>query len=536
MISPNEKRWIWWFAFLLLGITSIPYLLGYILQGEDWRFTGFVFGVEDGNSYIAKMLWGSTGAWLFRTPYTAFPQNGFFAFIPYMLLGKLTATPSQHEQLVALFQIFRWVGGMAMIWASYQFLALFFDEIRLRRWGVVLVITGGGLGWLSIFGLQDLWFKGLPLEFYSPETFGFLSIYGLPHLSLGRALLIWGLVGYLKGGEVQKVGRIQLVLPGFLWLILGIMQPLTVVTGWAVLAAHLGLMATYGLYGYYKREVFDWKKWRNHVKIAITMIILSSPLVIYTMLSFTFDPFLREWSSQNLIMSPPPGDYLLAFAVILPFVITGLRKMLEEIKPRTLALLGWVLIFPLLAYAPYNLQRRLPDGIWVALVTLGLFGLSIIKSKIWRLASYTWLIWSILSVIILLVGSIFTISQVQSPIFRPAAEVEAFLFLRIQAPENAVVITSYENANPLPAWAPVRVLIGHGPESMRLAQIQPQVEDFIAYRLEPSRQKELLELFDAKYILLGPQEISRGFYKDVDTGIYKLLYQKDGYLILEVQE
>ena len=323
MISPNEKRWIWWFAFLLLGITSIPYFLGYVLQGEDWRFTGFVFGVEDGNSYIAKMLWGSTGAWLFRTPYTAFPQNGFFAFIPYMLLGKLTTPPSQHEQLVALFQVFRWAGGMAMIWASYQFLALFFDEIRLRRWGVVLVITGGGLGWLSIFGLQDLWFKGLPLEFYSPETFGFLSIYGLPHLSLGRALLIWGLIDYLKGGEVKKAGRIQLVFPGFLWLILGLMQPLTVVTGWAVLAAHLGLMAMHGLFRHYKREVFDWKKWRNHVKIAITMILLSSPLVIYTMLSFTFDPFLREWSNQNLIMSPPPGDYLLAFAVILPFVITG---------------------------------------------------------------------------------------------------------------------------------------------------------------------------------------------------------------------
>jgi len=114
--------------------------------------------------------------------------------------------------------------------------------------------------------------------------------------------------------------------------------------------------------------------------------------------------------------------------------------------------------------------------------------------------------------------------------------VEAFLFLRVQAPENAVVITSYENSNPLPAWVPVRALIGHGPESMRLAQIQPLVEDFIAYRLEPSRQKELLELFDAKYILLGPQEISGGFYKDVDTEIYKLLYQKDGYLILEVQE
>ena len=55
---------------------------GFWLQGSDWRFTGFFIGVEDGNSYIAKMLSGTAGNWIFRTPYTAYPQNGFLAFLP----------------------------------------------------------------------------------------------------------------------------------------------------------------------------------------------------------------------------------------------------------------------------------------------------------------------------------------------------------------------------------------------------------------------------------------------------------------------
>jgi len=82
-----------------MGVTMLPYLLGYASQGDAWRFTGFVFGVEDGNSYIAKMLSGSAGAWLFRTPYTPEAQRGVLAFLPYILLGKLASPPGLHEQV-----------------------------------------------------------------------------------------------------------------------------------------------------------------------------------------------------------------------------------------------------------------------------------------------------------------------------------------------------------------------------------------------------------------------------------------------------
>ena len=58
----DERRWVFIFAIIVIVLTSIPYLVGYARQGDDWIFTGFVFGVEDGNSYIAKMLGGGSGA------------------------------------------------------------------------------------------------------------------------------------------------------------------------------------------------------------------------------------------------------------------------------------------------------------------------------------------------------------------------------------------------------------------------------------------------------------------------------------------
>jgi len=178
MKTQAEKKWLLLFALLVLGITTIPYAVGYALQGEEWRYTGFVFGVEDGNSYIAKMLSGAYGAWLFKTPYTAFPQNGFFGFFPYLLLGKISLRGMQHTSLVVLFHIFRWSGGALMILASYDFTSIFFEEIKYQRWATVLATIGGGLGWLALFGLSGLWGEGIPLSFYSPESFGFLSIYG----------------------------------------------------------------------------------------------------------------------------------------------------------------------------------------------------------------------------------------------------------------------------------------------------------------------------------------------------------------------
>ena len=76
MVTRQERRWVFNFAIVVLIITSLPYVLGYWAQNDEWVFSGFVFGVEDGNSYIAKMLNGAAGDWLFRTPYTAYPQQG----------------------------------------------------------------------------------------------------------------------------------------------------------------------------------------------------------------------------------------------------------------------------------------------------------------------------------------------------------------------------------------------------------------------------------------------------------------------------
>lgn len=503
MVTKQERRWVWEFAILILVISTLPYFLGYQAQDSNWVFGGFVFGVEDGNSYIAKMLNGGAGDWLFRTPYTAYPQRGMVVYMPYLLLGKLTAGLAQHEQMVALYQLFRWLGGILYVLATYDFLALFVGEVRLRRWGTVLVTVGGGLGWLSVLGLQELWYKGLPLEFYSPETFGFLQVYGLPHLAVGRAMLLWGLRGYLLAADVESAWLAGLK-SGLFWLVLGFMQPMTVLIGWGVIGLHGLIVGAVWRWG--RTYEPDWGRWRRSVRAAVAMGLVSAPLVAYTIVALQLDPQMRSWHSQNLILSPPLLDYGLAFGLVLPLAWLGVRKLIWARSWVGWLVVGWVAVFPVLAYAPYNLQRRLPEGIWVAWIALLLVGMMRLTPK-WqeRLLRFVYLP-TALSAVLLIAGGAMIAWQRSPQVFRPAAEVRAYQYLAQNAEHGDVVVASFQVANYLAAWAPVRVVIGHGPESTNLVELRSRVERFYSAVGTELDREILLREFNVQYVFWGPNE------------------------------
>jgi hypothetical protein len=546
-VSRSERRWVLWFAIVVMAVTALPYLLGYAVQGTNWRFSGFVFGVEDGNSYIAKMLSGAYGAWLFRTPYTALPQNGALAFLPYLLLGKLAAPPGEHEQLVALFQIFRFIAGLLAILATYDFLALFIVPVRVRRWGLALVTIGGGLGWLLVLLGNGQMLGSMPLDFYSPETFGFLSLFGLPHLALARALLLWGFVIYLWPGFfsslaflVCKIWRIDLagVSIGVLWLLLGLAQPLTVVIGWAVLFAHLCAL---GAYNFWKRWAWSsshWDGWRSYLWRSFWAVLVSSPLVIYTMGAFYLDPFLRSWTAQNLILSPHPLHYLLAYGLLVPFAIWGADRLLKTNPVLGWFLAAWVLLLPLLAYAPLNLQRRLPEGIWVAWIVLALSAFQIRQAGKQTNRSFRYFqLFSLLlfpSTLLLLSGGLMAAGRPGQPVFYPSNEVTLFETLGSRARPGEVVLTSFKTGNILPAWAPLRVVIGHGPESANLASLQPQVEAFYQAQTSDGERLELLQTYHVRYVFWGPDERSLGAWNPQDAAYLSLVSQSGEYAVYEV--
>lgn len=522
-------QWLWVFSILVLLLTSVPYVLGYATQGDEWVFSGFVFGVEDGNSYMAKMLRGAAGEWLFRTPYTALPQQGVLAFAPYYLLGKLTSPPGQHEQLVALFHLFRWGSGIAAILASYDFLSLFLREASWRRWGVILVNLGGGLGWLLILLGQGDWLGSLPLGIYSPETFGFLSLFGLPHLALARALFLWGLCVFLFPEFAPKSIKAGIFV-GLLWLLMGLMQPLTVVLAWVVLGSFVGMLTLIWVWKFWFQKETDWPDLRIWYRRSAWVVAVSAPIVIYTFWVFNTDPVLKAWTGQNLILSPHPGHYLIAYGLLIPFAVPGVLYLIKQRKDPSWLLLSWSLALPFLVYAPYPLQRRLAEGYWVVLVTMALASFENIAKP--RLLVLRWLLLLCLpTTLLLLAGGTQAAGNPRPPIFRPRAEVQAFEWLSAETELDQVVLASYETGNALPAWAAVHVLIGHGPESIDLAELRPRIARFYLSETPDTERIELLDEFRVDYVFWGPTERALGDW-DPDAAEYlNILFDHDGYRI-----
>ena len=528
-LSDNEKKWILCFSLVVVMITTIPYIIAYS-HVSNYRFTGFLFGVEDGNSYIAKMLSGANGAWLFRSPYSAEPQNGFIAYLPYLLLGKITSSPAQHEQLVALYQIFRWLSVGWLVYWTYRFSALFFSNVFYRKITTIVSTIGGGLGWLSLLGVTEQLGFGLPLEIYSPETFGFLSVLGLPHLVAARGLLLCGFVQYLTA-----VSNKQRIFAGISWFAIGIFQPLMLITAWALLFVHLGLILCFDLYSYHHNHSGNPYRWRFFLRTALMMVMISSPWVIYNFLAFSLDSYLSGWQAQNILPSPPFWDYLFSFALLLPFSLVGIYRTLRSSREAEhLLLFAWILAFPFLAYMPYNMQRRLPEGIWVALSISAFLFFAHKKGVRSKKVSFFLAGLSLLTSLMIISGGIQEVLNPREPIFHSQQEVLAYQYLN-EVADGGVVVASYPVSNALPAWAPVYVLVGHGPESVHFDETSLLVKQLFAGILSEAQISELINDFNVKFLFWGPEEQTMGDWSPIKTELFSLVYEDPPYFVFRVK-
>jgi hypothetical protein len=534
----SERRWVTVFALIVMTFTSIPYILGYVAQGEEWRFTGFMFGVEDGNSYIGKMLRGTQGDWLFKTPYTAKDQGGAFIFLPYILLGKLASNKNQHFQLVIIYHVFRFTGGVFSIYAIYDFISLYIRHLHLRKFGVVLVTLGGGLGWFLVMVGRTEWVGSLPIDFYSPETFGFLGIYGIAHLPWARAFFFWGLRGYLLQAQNlidkdKKFLNKHVVQTGIIWLITGLFNPITGVVIGVVANIHvIGLIVLQISY-LLQRKSPNWDIVRRYAVSAISIGLIALPLVLYYSIVFLTDPFLKSFSAQNQLPAPHFLHYLVAYGLLIPFVILGIKAIINDRSEFGYLLVAWVMLLPIVLLIPLSLQRRLIEGLWVALVILSLVAYEKIQDR-----KFKRLYWVLLlvfpSTVFLIFGGVVTAINHHVPVFRRVDEVMAFEFLAAESDSHDVVLCSYETGNALPAWAPVFVIIGHGPESAGIKENAPRVAAFYQKQTAENDRLILLNEFAVDFVFWGPTERIYGNWEPGNADFLTLIFLQGDYQVYKV--
>ncbi len=506
LVSFREWRWVAWLALGMAVLTTLPYFLGGATAGDVWTFSGFITGVEDGHSYIAKMRLGANNEWLFRLLYTTEPHDGApLIFLPYIVpgwvVGQLFGVEGTglYEALLTTFHVLRVVFGVVLIFVMYRFIAAFIATPITRLGALLLAVFGGGLGWAVLF------VGGLPPEVFIPEWFTLLILFGLPHLALARAAMLGGLLLVIASDERRPLA----VLAGLLWIITGLAVPFYLAVIYAVLGA-------WGLARWAKGwPQFPWGLfWRAVIAAGITL-----PLFGYYLYVFAANPVFAQWSAQNQLATPPVWHTLLAFGPLLVFAAFSLRWVWSRPRERAMLLLGWVLIVAILIYLPINVQRRLAEGVVMPLAILGAMGLG--RIRVWvsdRLEPgvarrIVWIGGGLMlapSVLLVVAGHYFTVLTPITPVFASNGQVAALNWLHENSDPGEVVLGSFETGNMLPARTHLTPYVGHGPETLNSVAKRDEVEAFFADTLPEDEASALLELAD--YVVYGP------FEREIDEG------------------
>ncbi len=544
MVNPNlrartcnlgEYLFVLLFGLVALTITSVPYLLGAALATEERIFGGFVYATEDCYSYLAKMRQGAEGAWLFRIAYTAetHPRALFFPF--HLLLGKVAALlPGSEADLttcmVWVYHGARWVCGLILLATTYRFLAAFTQRVEVRRLAWLMVTFGGGLGWLLVAVGQPGWLGSMPLDFILPEGFTFLVLYAFPHIALARSLLLWGFLFLLRawdhsdGPDPRLAGLKWAARAGFLWLAMGLIVPFYVGVAWAVMGA------AWVALGMRRRRVCWRQGWLAGLAVA-----LSAPIVAYSGWVFTTDEVYRTWAAQNLVLSPHPFHYLAAYGVLLAWAAFAAREAWLDEGPAWLAL-AWVVVVPLLVYLPFNLQRRLVEGVQVPLSLLAAWGVFHFGWRGFRLGVIVafLLIGLALTNVMLVAGNCLALRGRPAPIYRDAEEVAVMDWLSERVDFEDVVLTTYESGNYLPARARARVFVGHGPETVRADEKKALVARFYDATTGDGWRRRLLDEYGVDYVFWGPTERALGAFEPQRASYLAPAYRVGDYAVFEV--
>lgn len=522
-ITSSEWRRVAALIALTLLITTIPYALAARHDG----FSGFVFGVEDGHSYLGKMRLGMRGELAFYLFYTPeIHDSAPLINLPYLLtgwiVGRFTSESSaeSHAALIGAFHAFRWIADALLLMAIYRFIAMLIDDPARRFAALILAAFGGGVGWLlALIGAGDL-FGSLPADLYIPEGFTFQMLFGLPHLALARAALLTGFV--------MLIARKSALLAGLCWLMVGVIVPFYLAVIYAVLGA-------YGLLRWLRERRFP----RDLAITGGAAALIAAPAFIYNAVVFAGNPAFGVWSAQNILLSPHPLHYVFAYGLMGALAIVGAWAARRD--PRWTLPLAWIAIAPILVYLPINVQRRLAEGVIVPLAALAAVGLfhwlprrrrvrALILGGLSLTAGFLW------------IGGLFTAITPRPPAFIDPAYAAAFIWLNNPSGANVgaddVILAAVPTGNALPAYVRARVYMGHGPETLFWGDKTRTVEAFFSARLSDDERAALFDppcppperelcLLPVRFVIAGENERAFGAESAWADGL-SLVYDADG--------
>jgi hypothetical protein len=528
-------------AVVVVAISSVPYLLGYLSATPDTEFGGFVVDLDDSFSYLAKMQQGVWDGWRYRIPFTTEEHPGAYLYTFYIALGKLSA--SLRLSLVLTYQLARLVAGLAMLISAYLFISAFLETREARLTAYLLVCFSSGLGWLVMLLTRSSTLLGLsPMDFWLMEAYSFFTLLTFPHASAAIAIL---LAFFLLALRYLTTFHF----PTLLWSILALLG-LCVIHPFMALPVD-GTLAAYGmlLLAFRRRLV------RREIAATLTWALTPIPLIAYYLSAFASDPVFGYWSAQNILPSPPLIHLLLGYGLVLMLAILGVAGLIRRRNEKQLFLVAWASSALLLAYAPLTLQRRMVEGLHVPLCILATIGLlefllprALRSDRLTRFARWRgyrtdgvrrFLVFSVIvatlpSNLYLLLSVSSMALQHNSALFYERHEAEAIDWLKDNTRHSDTVLASYEIGRLIPARAGNVVFIGHIIETVQVERKRELAASFFQADSSDDFRRALLTEYGIRYVFHGPRERQLGDFDPLEASYLTPAYSNSSVTIYRV--
>lgn len=488
-ITRTEWRWVAMVSSLILAVTIAPILWAFLTTPPGYHFIGFMYNWDEANPYLAKIVQGARGEWLYSLPYSADPGEPFFLYFNYLLLGRL-ATWLNVEPIVA-FHLARLLDSVVLLVTLYWFAARFFAQTRERQIAFLLAAFGAGFGWLLIG------FRYVAADLWQTQIFPFLAMLANVHFPLAMAAQLWLIDAlFMAPRQAQHARGVWLPL-GAGSLILALTQPYGLIVTAIMILIWIALRC-----------------WRDrHMLLDLLtrfalMVALAVPFALYYRWLALNNAAYAGWDQQNVTLSSPPWDYALSGGLIFLLGLLGAifvaRRWLarRSVGVNDFILLSWPLVTIALMYLPITQQRRFAFALSVPFALLAVKALAHLPRLNTSFARMALVAFSSLSNIVLLVLALIAIHQRAPFLFFTDDEWHGLLYLRAHADPQAVVLASAEMGLYIPAWAGQRVVYGHPHETLDAKTHRAEVERFFAGTLTDTAA--LLNRVD--FIFVGPRE------------------------------
>jgi hypothetical protein len=533
-IKASEWRFVFAVIAVVLAVTTLPFLFGFLTAPADKRFVGIMLDIPDHGQYFSWMREFMT-ANLSANKLTPEPNEPIFFNLLWWGLARLS-------KLLGLgfggtLQVLRFSSAISFLVLVYWMCAWFFAEVRKRRTAFLVVTFTSGFGWLLVV-LKYTLTKGeliFPLDLYVAEANTFLCILAYPHFV--AAALYAFVFGLILRGE-QKGQLRYAVWAGLFALFLGWQHAYDLLSVYFVLAAYAGL-----------RLLRDKKIPMYLFWSGVIVGLISCWPALYSVLLTSLDPLwdevLAQFKNAGVFTPNPLHLVILLGPAFLLALFTVIRKNPFKLQAKSnndLFLNGWFLVTFVLIYLPVDYQIHLLNGWQIpigVLATQGLF--DYVVPWIERVAAKRSLEWptervqkiaaaALIAVILptnvyLFAWRFIDLARYDYPFFLYEDEFAAFDWLEEHAASDDVVLSSLTVGQYVPMYTGTHAFLAHWAQTIDFYTKSEIVDEFFSAESDDAWRSEIVDEYSVDYVIRGPAEAALGSYDPAGSALLEPVFE-----------